>query len=270
MKPNLKFRISEPPLETAERVEVDDTGKKIRITTLRRGILGTKSKTYESILTWANERSGFSPKENVEKLCEALRDQLELWGLPSDRQPSWIKIGDGEWQLGSFDDAINSEVRPIAGATWYSRLNALTEPLSKQRCTGELLFALTDLLAQPGIEPLLFKICLCMDAYSTLRIAGATNFFAAAGMAAQKGRAIGPATKRKQAEQRKEIISSIANKFWSTSPIHRFDATNTAAAIVEEVNEALALAKLLPSTKKGLSVKTISDGIRASVRGKII
>ncbi len=149
-------------------------------------------------------------------------------------------------------------------------MKALTEPLSEQRCVGEFLYELARLLERPGIESHLWNIGRCMDACSTLRIAGATNFFAAAGLAAHNGRAIGPTAKQKQAEQRREIIWSIANKFWSKSPIHRYDAANTAAAIASEANQMLRATKLLPPTKNGLSVKTISDYIRTSISGKSI
>lgn len=159
---------------------------------------------------------------------------------------------------------------PVSSSTWHSRLEALTEPLTKQRCVGDLLWALTELLKRPGIEPHLGHIVRCMTAFRTSGIAGAPNFFAAAGMAARKGRAVGPTAKQEQAAQRREAIRPLVCEFWQSSPLYRDDATNTAAALADRINQLLHQKGLLPRAKKRLSVKTINDYIRKLIRGKSI
>lgn len=266
MNPNGKSGVTDPPLETSERIEVDpETKEKIFVTINRRGILGTESRKYSSFDAWQKNYHPVLAKDRMERVCEGLRNELNAWGLPSDPQASWIRIGDGEWQPYAGDSKLLAKETRFCVETWRVRLHESTEPLSEQRCVVDALYWLTELLSQPGIEPFLENIAACVHSFSTLRIAGATNAFAAAGMAAQKGRAVGPAAKQKQAAQRRQVVWAIANEYWSTSQIHRGDAANTAAAIRDQVNEELHAKALLPGGKKGLSVKTISDHIRVCI-----
>jgi hypothetical protein len=254
-----------------ERTEtVPETGENIRVTTARRGILGTESRTYNSFPAPADALCYKPSKEQLEKFCDSLRDELEVWGLPSDRQFSWIKIGDGDWQPCADDHRLSANMAPVSWSIWYSRLKALTEPLTKQRSAGDLLWALTELLNRPGIEPNLWHVSQCLTAFRRFGIAGAPNFFATAGIAARKGRAVGPTAKRQQAGGRREAIRPLVCKFWETSPIHRNDAANTAAALAVPINQVLRDQGLLPRAKKRLSVKTINDYIRELIRGKSI
>ena len=270
MSPNSKSSISEPPLKKDEqRIDVDpETGENIHVTITRRGILATESRRYGSIESWAKNFRRASAKERIERICNQLRDDLRSWGLPTDRQSSWVKIGDGEWRQWSDDSPF--DLTRDSWQLWYSRLVQLTEPLSEARCVGDALYKLTNLLSRPGVEAFLDDIAPCIQAFSTLRIAGPTNAFATAGMAARKGRAAGPAAKQRQAAQRREVTWAIANKYWSTSPLHRGDAANTAAAIRDEVNRELCAKVLLPRGKESLSVKAINDYIRACISEELI
>jgi len=264
-------KVSEPPLITDERIEtVAATGEKFRVTNMRRGVLGVESRTYNSLSTFMDTIRCEPVKIQLEKLCESLRDRLEHWGLPSDRQPSWVKIRDGDWQPCAADFCVTADMWPVSHSVWSARLEALTEPLTKQRCVGDLLRALTQLLECPSVEPYLPHIARCMSAASALKIAGETNFFATAGIAAHRGRAAGPTAKQQQAVERREAIRPLVSEFWRTSPIHRKDAANTAAALVVSINQVLRDKGLLPRGKKDLSAKTISDYIRALIRGKSI
>jgi hypothetical protein len=268
MKLNSKLSIPEPPLKKDEQIEVDpDTGGKIYVTITRRGILTTESRRYDSIETWARTFRRAPAKMQMERFCEELRDDLRNWGLPTDREFRWVKIGDGEWQQYPddlpFDPAHSWQL-------WYARLVALTEPLTEARFVGDALYRLTNLLSSPGVEPFLEDIAACIQAVSTLRIAGSMNAFATAGMAARKGRAAGPAAKQRQAAQRREVTWAIANRYWRNSPLHRGDAANTAAAIREEVNRELRAKGLLPRGKEGLSVKALNDYIRAYISEELI
>ena len=158
----------EPPLVTTKQIEtVSETGEEILVTTVRRGILGAESRTYNSVLALAAALCNEPPKKQLEKFCDALRDRLERWGLPSDRQPCWIKIGDGDWQPCADDHHLSVDMTPVSSSTWHSRLEALTEPLTTQRAAGDLLWALTELLKQPGIEPYLGHISQCMTEFRT-------------------------------------------------------------------------------------------------------
>src|SRR5258707_1260014 len=88
--------INEPPLEREERTEIDrELGIQISITTLRRGILGEATESYEP--SGVAPQRDVSPRKAFEQMCESLRDELHNFGLPSDRTPYWIRLGENDW-----------------------------------------------------------------------------------------------------------------------------------------------------------------------------
>lgn len=57
----------EPPLVTSKRIEtVSETGEKIHVTTVRRGILGTESRAYSSFPALATALCNELPKKQLE------------------------------------------------------------------------------------------------------------------------------------------------------------------------------------------------------------
>jgi hypothetical protein len=153
---------------------------------------------------------------------------------------------------------------------WTKRLEALTEPLSEKRLLGEALWDLDQLLKRKGIDEHLWHIAQLVSSMGTLRIAGATNAMAAAGMAARNGRLLGPKARREKAAIRHEVIKDLAARLWAVAPKYEGDASNTAATIVYDVNSELAKRGLLPAGKDGMSVKTIADHLRTIIGDKRI
>lgn len=267
MKKKLSKPLIEPPLRIRTFTEVDPvTGAKVKVTRTQRGILGTEHRTFDSnsFLAWAENLSSWCPKKHFEGLREALRNQLEGWGIPSDRQYAWIKRPGEDWRPRIEGEEIEI---PSAFAIWYSRMKDLTEPLSQKRQVGEALWELDQLLRRKGIDEHLWHIAQVVSALGTLRISGATNVMASSGMAASKGRSFGPAAKRVQAGKRRAVIRDFAARLRAVSPQYKGDASNTAAVIANDVNKELLARNLLPAGR-GMSAKTIADHLRRSVRGK--
>ncbi|MEA2906616.1 MAG: hypothetical protein QOI12_4003 [Alphaproteobacteria bacterium] len=260
-------RPKQPTLECNEWTDTDPkTGTRISVVHNIRGVLATETRHYESLALGLQDMSSSSDRQRLEELCENTRDQLEKLGLPSDRIPFWIQIDDGEWEP-DLAGARPQAQRNLRGSTWRKRLEQLTEPLSKERAAGDVLYALTALLKRPGIDEHLWHINRAMNAYRSFSLAGTINNLAAAGIAARKARAAGPAVKRKRANEIRRLIGVHAENYWSSHPILRNDASNTAAQIVMTVNADLITRGLLPPTTEGLKAKTIGDHIRAVIRG---
>jgi len=265
-------RPMEPPLVREERTEIDpDIGAEVTITTHRRGVLGTESREIHSPL---NEFSltrfhelyfSESPRQLLEKFCDGLRDRLEASGFPSDRTPSWVRCGEGEWQPRPEDHRGHQKGHSYA--RWISRVEKLTEPLSPERAAGALLLAIIDLLNRVGIEEHLWHILQVMQKASDYRITGSINYLAYQGVLARKARSAGPKARQSKAKDMRRIIWAHAEQRWSRYGAMKGDASNTAAAIAGDVNSELRAQGLLPPEKAGLSVKTIGDHIRAGFRG---
>jgi hypothetical protein len=270
MKPKQFSCIAEPPLEVRHTTRLDrETRGKVRITTVRRGILKSETRTYDSnsIGTGLKRLTSVPPKQEFERMCETLRDRLEKWGLPSDRQPRWVKRPGHDWE--PYVDENHRDIKgPVSYALWWARIKALTEELSEKRQTGEALWQLLRLLERDGIVPHLWHVGQTISAISTLRIAGSMNAMATAGIAARKGRTLGPAAKQAKAAARQDIVFDVATKFWTRSPKYSNDANNTANVIQDDVNERLLEDGLWPREKAGMSAKTIADHIRGILRGK--
>lgn len=256
-----------PRLETENRVELaSGTGEEVQISIVRRGILKTESKTYKSARTAFEAMASYdSPRKSFEKLCESLRCRLDRVGLPSDRQKIWVEVAEGQWE------PYDKELHPISilyGAhqqLWISRLYALTEPLSQERCVGDYLNALTRLLDKPSAEPLLWHVAECINAAIISKLAGPINLYATAGISARRCRAKGPKTNRNKAAQRKEITERLVLKLWAISPIYKGSALISATMIEGELNQELQAKKLHPRGRVTLARKTICDYIRAVI-----
>lgn len=267
MKKKSSRPLIEPPLKISTFTEVDSaTGAKIKVTRTQRGILRSEQRTFDSrsMLAWARSMSSWCPKKHFEDFQEALRNQLEGWGIPSDRQYSWIKRPGEDWRPQIEGEKL---IIPSAFANWYSRMKDLTEPLSQKRQVGEALWDLNQLLRREGIDEHLWHIAQVVSSLGTLRISGATNVVASSGMAARRGRSFGPAAKRVQAVKRRGVTRDFAARLRVKSPQYKGDASNTAAAIANDVNRELLERKLLPAGRR-MSAKTIADHLRRSVRGK--
>ena len=196
-----------------------------------------------------------------------LRDNLEKRGLPSDRTPRWFKVGDADWE--PFNDQKRPTDQTVAYAHWTSRLKKLAEPLSRELAAGELLSGMIDLLEDKDFaDKHLRRIPRLLNLFGDYRVSGIFNVLAHQALIAREARAKGPAARRSRADDVRRLIMAYAESHWSTHPLRRGDASNTAASIVDAVNADLQLSGLLPSHKKGLSVKTLSDHIRAGIRGK--
>jgi hypothetical protein len=95
------------------------------------------------------------------------------------------------------------------------------------------------------------------------------NSLVTAELEARKSRANGPRIKKARADEVRRIIWEQAQQYWKLHPNYSGDASNTARQVADSVNEILRTRKLLPLSKRGLSSKTISDYIRASVNGNL-
>lgn len=265
-------RIAEPSLVVTTLTRVDRaTRGRIKVTRLQRGILRREQRTFDSgsFKAFAKEMCAPPVRQSLEKLRDLWRDQLEEWGLPSDRQSSWVKLPGGDWE--AYDKKIHGPFRPpYSFCLWTKRLEALTEPLSEKRLLGEALWDLDQLLRRKGIDEHLWHIAQLVSSMGTLRIAGATNAMAAAGMAARNGRLLGPEARRAKAALRHEVIRDLAAKLWAVAPKYKGDASNTAATIAYDVNSELAKRNLLPAGKDGMSVKTVADHLRTIIGDKHI
>jgi hypothetical protein len=250
-----------PPLVTTETTEIASDGTPVRVTQFRRGVLMSETRKYSSIRGWAKEVSE-PPRAILERYCERLRDQLEESGLPSDRTPKWIRKPGGDWEPHEKTD--EPPIPYAAHAVWTSRIDKLTEPLTNERAAANLLSDLNEVLELQGIDEHLWHIGQLMESYAAFRMVGPVNSAAAAGLAAEKARAAGPAKKQERAQQVRALIRERALSAWSRRPILRGDASNTAACILSEVNESLRAHGLLRPGKDGLSAKTIADHISAS------
>ncbi|HZP68733.1 MAG TPA: hypothetical protein VFB29_02210 [Pseudolabrys sp.] len=261
-------KAAEPPLKIRHFTRTDRaTNAKIRITTAKRGILKSETRTHESLHAGLKELASISVVQEFEAWCDRLRDRLERWGIPSDRQRTWIKCRGGGWE--PFAGDMRSEIKPgVSFANWYSRMKDLTEELSEQRLVGEMLWGLRCMLDREGIAPHLWHIGQVISSVRMLALSGPTNALVTAGITARRGRAVGPVAKRAKAAQRRDVIRSIAIEVWAVKPKYKEDAANTAALVVRQVNEELRKGNLLAAGNKDLSIKTIADHIRAISRGK--
>lgn len=257
--------VNEPPLEREERIEFHTKlGIQISITSLRRGILGEAIESYDPSDIAAVAASDCPPREIFDRVCDDLRDELHSFGLPSDRAPYWICLGENDWR------PISDPKEKIEGVTqrslWIFRVRELTEPLSRARLTGEALLELLNLLRRDGVNNHLNIIGRFINSYLTYTIAGWINSLATAELEARKSRAIGPRIKKARADEVRRIIGEQAQHYWKLQPNYFGDASNTARQIADSVNEILSTSKLIPVSRRGLSSKTISDHIRASMK----
>jgi hypothetical protein len=253
--------VNEPPLEREERIEIDrEHGRKISFISLRRGILSEGFESYESSGVAPNWN--VSPQEMFAQMCDSLRDELHSFGLPSDRTPYWICLGENDWRpVSDCKEKIEGVTRE---SLWIFRVREMTEPLSRPQLTGDLLFELLNLLVRDGIDNHLGNIGWLIEAYHAYMIAGRINSLATAELEARKSRANGPKIRKARADEVRRIIGEQAQQYWKLHPNYSGDASNTAPQIADLVNEILKTRKLIPLSKRGLSSKTISDYIRAS------
>lgn len=157
---------------------------------------------------------------------------------------------------------------PASGefANWKAALGALTEPLTVEQETGELLYQVGQLLARDGIDPHLPRIWVMMRAYANYRLAGEANALVDDAITAREGRSHGPRAVADRAAASRKLIAAFAEEYWIDHPNLRGDASNTAACISDAVNQSLSLNGLLPGKKRKLSAKTIGDHIRAHLK----
>jgi hypothetical protein len=264
MSPKQTSAAKDLPSKTENSIFVDPaTGHAIPVTTHRRGILTKQIRHYAWNQMRARRRS--SAKSEFDALREEVRDELECLGLPSDRIHYWTRVGDEPWRPQTPADLSHTD---RDSARWIAVVNGETEPLSKGRLAGELLWALNLLLDRPQTEEeLLGKILTVMHAFLAYAVCGDISKFATSGIASAKARQAGPAAKRERAAKSRQIIFKRTEEYWLAHPSYRGDADNTAHQIRNGVNEQLRNANLLP-TRGALSRKTIADHIRAASGGK--
>lgn len=261
-------KTSEVPLETETFVRIDKaTGHKIPVTRYRRGILSVERSQYGLDTLQAMVLIG--TRQRLERLRGHLRNHLERLGLPTDLEPNWIKLGDGEWQpqVGALSD-LNLKP-PFAVAIWFKRVEALTEPLSEGRRAAELLWHLYLLLDDRKLaDNDLWLVGQIMESYFDYQVGGKINQFATTGSKAVQARKAGPLARRRRSAEAREIVRQHAEAYWLKRPLYRNQASNTADHICRKVNEDLRKRGLLSKSGKPLSCKTIADHISACFRGK--
>lgn len=254
-----KSALREPPLVEEEFEEIDPvTGGKVKVVRFRRGLLGEETRSYEMLHPGIFDTK--TDRENLEDFCNHLRDQLSAVKLPSDRIPKWINRT-GDWE--PLTDELRHLPAPYKYQHWTKRIEDLTEPLTIERSAGELLFAATSMMQHPEVDSLLWHILQFAKAYAQFRVLVRYNTLAHQALCARRARKRGPEVRRKIRAERTNIICQHADRYWAASPMFRKHASNTAAVIVNEVNQELKEKQLLPKGKERLSVKTISDHIRA-------
>jgi hypothetical protein len=260
----------EVPLETEtiERIE-EATGQKVSVKRYRRGVLSIQTSTYENAFDALKVMASSSPRRRLERLRDHLRNHLERLGLPTDLGPNWIKLGDGEWQpqVGALLD-LNLKP-PFSVATWFKRIEDLTEPLSEGRRVSHLLIDLHVLLDYRKLtDNDLWIVGQIMEHYFDYQVGGKINRFAITGSKAIQARKAGPLARRQRSAEAREIVRRHAEAYWLTRPLYKNHASNTAEHICRKVNEELMRRGLLSKSGKPLSCKTIADHISASRRGK--
>lgn len=261
---------NEVPLETETMERIDEaTGHKVSVTRYRRGVLSLQTSKYENAFDALETMASSNPRKRLEKLRDNLRSRLERLGLPTDLQPSWIKIGDGEWQpqVGAL---LNLNPRPpFSAAIWIKRVEDLTEPLSEGRRVSQLLFDLHVLLDHRKLtEDDLWIVGRIMDHYFDFQVGGKINQCAITGSKTIKARQSGPLARRRRSAEAREIACQHAEAYWLTQPLYKHHASNTAEQVCREVNDALRKRGLLRKSGKPLSNKTIAGYISAICRGE--
>lgn len=152
MGQNVSNYPKQPQLEQKKRREKDpNSDAEVTVTLQRRGILTAETRHYDASNIHLM-KPDLSARQQLSDLCEKLRDQLENWGLPSDRNPRWIRVDNGDWEPMTEPSPKWIPGRTIARALWISVLEANTEPLSKEREAGEHLWILTKLLERADID----------------------------------------------------------------------------------------------------------------------
>jgi hypothetical protein len=257
-----KSRSSKPRSLRLHRKEWTETDgdREVRVEVLERGLL--RRETRKKVARSISELKDPNFRDILRGLCDKLRDELEELGVPSDRQPFWTKGSQGQYVPLAFPPGESRVAASRDFANWKAALNSLTEPLSVEQETGELLYHVRQLLARDGIDPHLPRIWLTMRAYANYRLAGEGNVLFDDAVASREGRSHGPKTVANRAAARREIVAAFAEEHWLEHPRMRGDASNTAARISDAVNQCLASKELLPGKKRKLSPKTIGDHIR--------
>lgn len=248
-------------LKTEKRLERDPKyGFEVEVTTHRRGLLKQIIRSFPPNRVGSIDTT--STRQELENLCDMLRDRLDSVGLPSDRHPHWIRIGDGEWREVSEEELRQGPLSNTAGAFWISRLDDLTEPLSEERLAGKLLWALLNLLNLELSDDQLWHVNQTMHCYHLMWLSGAVNHFAMTGWNAAQGRQAGPAARREIANETRGVIRDYADQYQREHPQFTGQANATARGIHKNANKALRERNLLNDGRADLSVKTIADYIR--------
>jgi hypothetical protein len=247
-----------PPLEITERVETHEkSGEKIKITDFRRGAARMRCWTYTGLGALEPDPPARTILEDHQ---ERIRDRLQALGLPSDRNPFWKQLDDGSWvEVSDPKDTGN------IGATWFGRVENLTEPLTEGRALAYHLESLKILLSSTFDDKALRQVLDCMQTRVDLTLWGPLNELAAAGLTAKKSRAAGPAAKKAISERKRQLAYEVTRGFWNENPDLMGDASNTAAHILQSVNAKLEAMKLLP-----LKLKTLVDYIREGLHNNLI
>lgn len=256
----------QPPLIRNEKLEIDpETGGQIETIRYQRGVRVLETRKYD-IISFMKAVSAETPRQRMQKMCEALRDSLEAKRLPTDHHPHWVKIDHGEWRENSepIDKLVWNE--NCERSNWYSRLKALTEELSDERAAGDLLWSTLQMLKQPGIDPFLWHIQQYAQRVAGKQVAEVNHF---AHMGLSRGEALSAGSKARRANgiEVAEVVRECANACWSLRPGLRNVASATAELIKDEVNTVLQDRSLLPPGKKGLSIGTIARYIRKEFGG---
>src|SRR6185312_4956812 len=91
-----KQKKGEPPLLTEQFQEIDPvTQENVSVVRHTRGVLTTEKRTYAAV--HPDFFNCKTVRQHLEEYCDYIRDRLETRGLPTDRTPRWMKVGDGDW-----------------------------------------------------------------------------------------------------------------------------------------------------------------------------
>jgi hypothetical protein len=256
----------EPPLRTKTHIEIDpETGGEISIERHERGILVSTIKTYNStsFLSWEKRKPPITGRQALENYAETLRKRIRYEGHPTDESRIWTESDPGNWRPCKEREPNVSSV-----SHWHSALTKSTFPLSKVRKAGDVLNALIDVLAIPNLDDRACgKIADLLNCFGDFRVAGAVNYWADRGVRYGKGLAQGSKKRESSAQVHRHIAMRHAEGLWLERAALRNDASNTALAIAEMVNEEIRDLGLLPKNRTKLKARTIAGWISAEIGG---
>jgi hypothetical protein len=237
------------PLEMNFGMSFLEDGALVAEATYSRGLVSQR-------FTYSERGTRSSAKQRLSGFASQLRGILERDGIATDRDYVWIREGQGEWHPDRDVDVEKQQ--PYELCCWVDQMRRVTEPLSVGRLRGELLHALNEILAFQSLE----NVDRLLRAYKHLVLAELGNPLFYKARRARERLAQGPRTKRNQSSTKLQIVCRHAEYIWRQRACLRGDRSNTAAEIVEAVNEEFQAYKF-----KKVSQKTVASYIADGISG---